>query len=192
MFSKILLFALLAILPLPSASLAATVTYDLTATVVQGPGFGQSTLGSISFDDSFLVIGNEVLAPLSRGGVTVTFGLATGGKTVWFTQNQDSNYPVFPQLSFVNFNLSSVNFQLLHNYNGVSLTKYGVLEVLFGNTLSGDAMSGYYVDAYVREVSTAPVPLPTGLPLFAASLTGLAFAAWRRSQFKAVELPKLT
>jgi hypothetical protein len=182
MFSKILFSALMTLLPLPSIALAATVTYNLTTTIVQGPGLGLSTQGSVSFDDSYLVTGNEILGPMRNGGVTLTFGLATGGKTVWFTQDKDSDYPTYPQLNFVNFNLTAVNFRLLNKVNGVNLARYGVLEVLFASTLAGNAQSGFQVNAYVRPVDTSPVPLPTGLPLMAAALSGLAFAAWRRAK----------
>jgi hypothetical protein len=182
MFSKILLFALLAILPLPSASLAATVSYKLSATVVEGPGLGLVSVGSVSFDDSYLVTGDEILGPLSNGGVSI----ALDAGFAWFTEFEDSNYPDFPKLTFSQFSLVSIDYWVQNNVNGVDLAQYGILEFAFTNSLTGNPRAGYDVGVIVRPLVPAPVPLPASLPLLALALCAMAFAAKSQAKPKAV------
>lgn len=182
MFSKILILALLAILPLSSAISAATVTYKLSATVVEGPGLGLVSIGSVSFDDSYLVTGNEVLGPLSNGAVSI----ALDAGFTWFTEIEDSNFPDFPRLTFSRFNLVSIDYWVQHNFSGVDLAQYGVLEFAFTNSLTGNAQTGYDVGVIVRPLVPAPVPLPASLPLLALALAAMAFAARGHAKPKAI------
>jgi hypothetical protein len=71
-----------------------------------------------------------------------------------------------------NANYSSATFALLAGINNITIQYDGVI--------GGGSMS------FIAEGTTAVVPLPAALPLFATGLAGLGLLGWRRKK-KAID-----
>jgi hypothetical protein len=57
-----------------SPAYSATVTHDLSVTVISGSYTGQTAIGSLSYDDGYLVTGNETLFTMENVGASLSFG----------------------------------------------------------------------------------------------------------------------
>lgn len=165
-----------------TAAPAATVSFWLSAPILGGPLDGVPLDLLISYEDSALTNGDEVLTP-DLGKVTVDPGGLPGFETV------DVGYPDFPKLTFANFIPVAFDFYFdITTYPDLAFAD--ILAVWVGGDLSsgnaflveetGQTYNGLDVYATYTTVAVAPVPVPASLPLTALGLGTLALLARRR------------
>jgi hypothetical protein len=163
---------------------AATLSFWLSAPVLGGPLDGAPLDLLISYDDSALTTGNEVLSPLV-GNLMVSLEGFPGFEMV------DVDYPEFPELRFADF--GPVAFDFLIDVTSLpELAFSGILAI----RVAGDVMTSELFPLFATEmeidgvpvwvsnttVELAAIPLPAGLPLLAGGLGLLLLAAGRRAR----------
>lgn len=167
-----------------TAAPAATISFWLSAPILGGPLDGVPLDLLISYEDSALTNGNEVLSP-DLGKVSVDPGGLPGFEVF------DVGYPDFPKLTFSNF--IPVGFDFYFDVTTFpDLAREGILAVWVGGDLAtrdafpveetGQTYDGLDVFATFTTVAVAPVPLPAGLPLMALGLGALALLVRRRAR----------
>lgn len=146
-----------------------TLDFSLTAdagTVTGRAGgafIGTTATGSLTYDDTFLVIGDEELAP--GAGLTEVL-LSVFGET--YDANNDVNWDDFPILVFSGFTPTLFNLRLEAGINGVVFDPAVVLVVETFELLPGSGNVDYTGRLYIEA------PLPGTLSLLALGLFGLA------------------
>lgn len=156
-----------AVLPILLCALpaqAVVVTYTFEALITDGPFQSQFAPGSFSFDDSFLVTGNEVLGVAEGLEVSLTFD----GQT--FYKYNDVDWPDYPRLTFSNFNPIALDFLLVDGSNGVAFNDPGLAGTSY---FMFSLMAPYGSSDFGAELSLVTVPLPASAWFLGSALVGL-------------------
>lgn len=165
----------------PSAR-SAVITESLTGLVTGGPFAGTVGTGSFSYDDSLVVVGDEILGVAD--GLTVSFSIL--GQT--FTEGDDLAFPSTPLLEFEGGTPAFLDFIIARDPGGLGPSPINdprVFAIVF-DEIASDPGGGFGGQVFIIGV-----PEPARVALFAG--LGLAtFAVYRRARSRTSELSSTT
>ncbi len=160
------LVALLALV-IWSPAQAAIVTEFLSVEVISGPGLGETGAIDVTYDNTDLITGDELLPQTS-----FSLSLTIFGQT--FINSDDVSFPGWPKVKFIEGSIEFIDFHISERSFFDNPT--AIIDPRIGKIRGGFVVGGTWgVD------TLSPVPVPAAAWLFGSALLGLGAVKRRKA-----------